>query len=122
MADKPLDDRRKAIRKALYDLPEAKKLHSDFYDRERMATWVNEYPGIVAWVRDRVGIGSVGWSSIGHWTGTSVESPMLYFIDEKTCLTDERSRDREQITVGEGITRLQAALRLPRQSVRLIGL
>src|SRR5690606_28943413 len=38
------------------------------------------------------------------------------------CLTDERSRDREQLAIGEGIARLRAALRTPKRCIRLIGL
>ena len=39
VADKPLADRRKAMTAALHDLPTAKQLHTDFYDRDRVATW-----------------------------------------------------------------------------------
>ena len=122
VADKPLADRRQAMRDALRDLPEAKKLYTDFYDRERLATWVNEYPGIAAWVRNRGGVGFSGWSSVGDWTGTKVAEPKPYLFNDKACLTDERSRDREQLTIGEGIKQLRAALRTPKHCIRLIGL
>lgn len=122
VADKPLADRRLAMRDALRDLPEAGNLHTDFYDRARIATWVNEYPGIAAWVRNRVGIGLSGWSSIGGWTGTQVAEGTPYLFNDKACLTDERSREREQLTIAEGIKGLRAALRKPKQCIRLIGL
>jgi hypothetical protein len=35
VADKPLADRRQAIREQLCDLADAQKLHTDFYDRDR---------------------------------------------------------------------------------------
>ena len=122
VADKPLADRRKAMRDALHDLPEAGSLYTDFYDRDRLATWANEYPGIAAWVRSRIGRGLSGWSSIGGWTGTKVAEPSPYLFNDKACLTDERSREREQLTIAEGIRRLRAALRTPKQCIRLIGL
>jgi DNA polymerase III delta prime subunit len=37
-------------------------------------------------------------------------------------MIDERSRERQHLTVSEGIARLREALRLPRQCVRLVGL
>lgn len=122
VADKPLANRREAMRDALHDLPEAGSLHTDFYDRDRLATWVNEYPGIASWVRSRVGRGLSGWSSIGGWAGTQVAEPSPYLFNDKACLTDERSREREHLTIAEGIKRLRAALRTPKQCIRLIGL
>jgi hypothetical protein len=122
VADKPLADRRKAIREQLRDLADAQKLHTDFYDRDRLATWVNEFPGIVAWVRSRIGMSLAGWSSIGNWVGTAVAEPNTYLFDDKACLTDERSQGRPQLTIGEGITNLRVALHAPRQCIRLVGL
>jgi hypothetical protein len=122
LADKPLAERRKAIRDALHDLPTAGQLHTDFYDRERLATWVNEYTGIAAWVKVRVGQGTTGWSSIGNWSDTDASEAAPYLFNDKACLIDERSREREALTIGEGIARLRAALRTPKQCIRLIGL
>ena len=63
VADKPLSDRRDAIQSPSSTISQqAGQLHSDFYDRDRLATWVNHYPGIAAWVRTRLGTGMSGWS------------------------------------------------------------
>lgn len=122
VADKPLADRRQAIREQLCDLADAHKLHTDFYDRDRLATWVNEFPGIVAWVRLRIGTSLTGWSSIGNWVGTTVAEPGIYLFNDKACLTDERFPERPQLTIGEGIAKLRVALHAPRQCIRLVGL
>lgn len=122
VADKPLADRKATIRSALHDCPTASQLKTDFYDRERLATWANEYPGIAAWVRSRVGLGLSGWGSVGNWTGTQVGEATPYLFNDKACLVDERSREREPLTIAEGIARLRAALRTPKQCIRLIGL
>ena len=122
VADKPLANRRAAMRAVLHDLPEASNLQTDFYDRDRIATWVNEYPGIATWVRNRVGLGLSGWSSVGGWTGTRVAEETPYLFNDKACLTDERSRERKQLTIAEGIKGLRAALRTPKQCIRLIGM
>jgi hypothetical protein len=122
VADRPLRDRRDAILEQLGDRPEARQLHSDFYDRDRLANWVNHYPGIVAWVRTRLGIGMSGWSSIGDWCGVGVSEETPYHFNNKTCLTDERAGKREQLTIGEGVARLRVSLSEARQCIRLIGL
>lgn len=122
VADKPLADRRAAMTSALKDLSTAGQLHTDFYDRDRLATWVNEYPGVVAWVRNRVGRGTSGWSSIGDWIGVDVAGETPYLFNNMACVVDERSNEREALTIGEAIARLRTTLRSPQHSVRLIGL
>ncbi len=122
VADKPLTDRKKAMRDALHDLAFASQLHTDFYDRDRVATWANEYPGIVAWIRKRVGRPLSGWSGIGDWEGSDDGKPQSYLFNDKACLIEERSRDHKHLTIAEGISRLRAALRMPKQCIRLIGL
>lgn len=122
VADKPLSDRRQAMRDALHDLPYAAQLHTDFYDRERLATWVNEYPGTMVWVRSKVGRPLAGWSSIGNWDVPNGQDPKPYLCNDKACLIDESSRQREHLSVMKGIERLRARLRAPKQCIRLIGL
>lgn len=122
VADKSLSDRRKAMRDALHDQPNATQLHTDFYDRDRIATWINKYPGVAAWVRSKTGRSSSGWSNIGKWTESDNEPTKPYLFDDKTCLIDESSHAREQLTIIDGIARLRALLATPRRSIRLIGL
>ena len=121
VADKPLADRRQAIRDGLSSLSTAAQLHTDFYDRERLATWVAEYPGISAWVRSRVGRPLCGWGGIADWEGVGAAAKP-YLSNDKACLIDERSGEREHLPIAEGITRLRAGLRMPKQCIRLIGL
>jgi hypothetical protein len=122
VADKPLADRRKAMRDALNGVVTAAQLHTDFYDRDRLATWANEYPGIAAWIRSSVGRPLSGWSGIGNWEGGRASSPLPYLFDDKACLIVEGSRDHEHLPIAEGIARLRAALRTSRQCIRLVGL
>ena len=122
VADAPLAARRQAMRGALFDLPNAAQLYTDFYDRNRIAVWVNQYPGIAAWVRSRAGRPLSGWSRVDDWEGSGTTNRNAYLSDDNACLIDERSRDSKHVTIAEGITRLRNALRAPRQCIRLIGL
>jgi hypothetical protein len=122
VADKPLAGRRQAMREALSGLSNAAQLYTDFYDRDRVATWVNQYPGIAAWVRSRVGRPLSGWSGIGDWEGRGNGNRKPYLSNDNACLIDKGSRDSKHLTIAEGITRMRDALRTPRQCIRLIGL
>jgi hypothetical protein len=122
VTDKGLVTRRKAMREALSDLPNSAQLHTDFYDRDRIATWVNQYPGIAVWVRSTIGRSLSGWSGIGDWGGRGQGDLKPYLVDDNACLIDANSRESKHLIIPEGITRLRTALRTPRQCIRLIGL
>jgi hypothetical protein len=40
---------------AVAGLPNAEALTLDFYDRTRLASWVRQHPGLIPWVRDKIG-------------------------------------------------------------------
>lgn len=120
VADKPLRDRREAMRAQLTSLATPGDLHTDFYDRDRLAAWVNEFPGIAAWVRACANRPLEGWSSIDRWGGVQASGPFL--TEATTCLVDESSTPVEALQVLDGIQRLRSELRRPGRCVRLIGL
>ena len=120
VADKPLQERRQAMRDQLIGLMKPEDLHTDFYDRDRLTTWVNEYPGIAAWVRAVVGRPLDGWSSIDHWSGAHSKTP--YLTDTSTCLVDESRKPGEALQLLEGVERLRVELRRAGRCIRLIGL
>src|SRR5690349_1867248 len=49
-ADIALRNRQGALREALNGVDNASQLHTDFYDRTRLATWVRCHPGLITWV------------------------------------------------------------------------
>jgi len=122
VADRPLADRRAAMRDAIADDPNHARLHTDFYDRERVATWCNEYVGAAAFVRARTGHDLSGWRAIGRWSDTAVAVDGGYLANDIACLVDERQDRHEQLTVLEGIARLRRGLSQPGHCARLIGL
>ena len=122
VADAPLQGRRAAMREALAGYLAADALLIDFYDRERLAAWINVYPGVAAWVRMRIGGAVSGWRPIGVWRDTSVVSDAGYIAGGESCLLDERSRDGRTVTLLEGIREVHDLLAKPGQCVRLIGM
>lgn len=120
VTDKPLKERRQAMRNQLGCLAASVDLHTDFYDRDRLAAWVNEYLGTAAWVRACVDRPLDGWSSVDRWGGAQTQVP--YLTDASTCLVDESQKPGEALQVLEGIERLRSELRRPGHCVRLVGL
>ena len=121
VSDTALESRRKAMREALSGLDSANELHTDFYDRTRLANWVNQYPGVAVWVRSRFDSAISGWYPVGKWADLKIADDD-YLFDDHTCLVDERSYSRKKLTVLDGIECIRELLGAPGQCVRLIGM
>jgi len=66
-SDSALQSRRTAMAEAVQGLPNRNALTLDFYDRTRIATWLREHPGLVLWVRERIGKPFTAWRPYGAW-------------------------------------------------------
>lgn len=122
VTDTALKERRKAMRDALAGHPKAAALFTDFYDRERIANWVNQFPGAAAWVRSKIGGAIAGWRPIGRWNDTGIAADGGYLLSDTACLIDERSKDANTLSIVDGIALLRTSLTAPRQCIRLIGM
>ncbi|MBN9008502.1 MAG: hypothetical protein J0H40_24250 [Rhizobiales bacterium] len=120
-SDSALNDRVVAMRTAVADVPGHDGLLVDFYDRNRIATWVRNHPGICAWIRQRCGRILSGWQPYGGWAVSPEGVQDVYLLDDKARLhagiTDEKG-----VELNTGITRIRDILRNPRGVVRLAGL
>ena len=117
-----LQNRRNALREALNDIVNADQLHTDFYDSTRIATWVRCHPGLVTWVKERVGRAFIGWHPYGPWTGAAEGIDAEYLLDDKLSL---RLGDCSQMPAGsvvQGLDAIRASLAQPGEIVRLVGL
>lgn len=117
-----LEQRRQAIRSELDGIPSKDKLHTEFYDRVRIANWANKYPGATAWVREKVGKASAGWESIGSWINTQVSHDDSFLIDDEATVVDARTQSQQPHSILEGLQVIREELRKPRTCIRLIGL
>lgn len=121
-ADKALRERRKAMTDAVAGIANADKLFVDFYDKERLATWVRLFPGIASWVQGRLGKPLQGWQPYGNWSAPNEPEDAGYLRDGKCRLHDGRSPRESGLTIEGGIERIRAVLSCPNGIVRLIGL
>lgn len=121
-ADSALQRRYEAMREAVATAKDSTNLTLDFYDRERLASWVRDHSGLVSWVRERIGEPIRGWRPYANWASPSEDVDARYLVDEKSRLHDERSPREGGLPIEQGIRRIRELLTQPRGSVRLIGL
>lgn len=134
VADKFLNERISAMQECAANL--LQHGHPSFvgyYDRRRLADWVNEYPAVVAWVHYKIKDGALhGWEPYGQWATSKRMSDGKYppFIpDEKARFVDPRDPERG-LNLIEGIERVREVLRKAIEltgeengrAVRLVGL
>ena len=122
VADAPLERRRAAMAEALVGTAAEGRLHLDFYDRSRVATWVRDHPGLIAWVRARIGKAVAGWQSFGPWAATPAAVEQTYIVDDHARIRSRHTKDGEAVPAVEGINQIRAVLAKPGQVVRLVGL
>jgi hypothetical protein len=121
-ADIALRNRHKALREALDDVRRADQLHTDFYDRTRLATWVRRHPGLITWVKERGGRALVGWRAYDAWGGAAEGVDAEYLLDDKLRLHLGRHRDAPARSVAHAIDELRDELAQSGNIVRLVGL
>lgn len=117
-----LGKRRNALREALNGMDSADKLHTDFYDGNRLASWVRRHPGLITWVKERVGRALIGWRPYGPWSGTVEGADAEYLLDDKLRLHLGRRDDVSAKSVARAIDELRDELAKPGKIVRLVGL
>lgn len=121
VADAFLAKRLEAMRNAIADEPGAEGLKVDFYDRDRLARWVRQYPGVEMWLRGRVNARLQGWQGYAAWAGGQSAEP--YLLDDTARLVERACGGAATaLPVAAGIARLRSALGEAGQVVRLVGL
>jgi hypothetical protein len=114
--------RRMAMQEAVAGIRNSGGLFLDFYDANRIATWVRDHFAIILWVRQRVGRAIPGWHSHGAWAHPAGTINEEYFIDQGARIDTGRREDDGGLTVQQGIDRIRDILREPRTVVRLVGM
>jgi hypothetical protein len=122
LSDTRLTERKNAMHDVIAGVAGVEKLHLDFYDRRRLATWVNQNPGLIPWVRGRSGKPLAGWQPFGDWSSSPGKVEDEYLLDADVRLVGVRLKDTDGLSATDGINRVREALREPNGIVRLVGL
>lgn len=121
VSDAALRERKRAMSEAVAELANASDLHTDFYDRNRVATWVRQHPGVIAWVRERIGRAIPGWRPYDDWTGSNQGAEGAYLADGALRIQGPEVKGAG-LPALEGILRLRRILEVEHGIVRLVGL
>lgn len=120
-----LDKRRNAMAQAISDCDDAAALHLDFFDRQRLATWVNQHPGLIPWVQARTTGSIEGWQPYQDWSSSPESSDSIYILDDQVRLKGQQigiGQDQKGINASDGIQYLRQSLSAQQGIVRLVGL
>jgi hypothetical protein len=120
--DSALAKRNAALRLPLAGAANADCLHTEFFDRQRLATWARQFAGITVWVRERLGRSTTGWRPFGDWCGNREPEDATYLLDDKLRLNMGKRRDAPQQTITEAIDEFRDELASEHGVVRLVGL
>jgi hypothetical protein len=120
-ADEEYKKRMAAMKAAVATETGHEEAEVDYYDARRLTDWTNQHPGVVAWVRTRLGRPLQGWQPYGQWADTRGGKPQPFLPDEKHRLADPREPERK-FPLTEGLTHVRNVLRTGSSSVRLTGL
>jgi hypothetical protein len=121
-SDFALTNRRDAMAEAVKGTAAEGKLALDFYDRNRIATWVRDHAGLIPWVRLQIGKAVPGWRSYGSWSHVPEGIDASYLADDQARI---RTGDRDEgdgVSAIEGINRIRKVLGTVGHVVRLVGL
>lgn len=122
VADTALTSRREAMTEATKNIPNVSRLHIDFYDRTRVASWVRSHAGLIPWVRKLVGRAADGWQSYGAWAFDPDGAAAEYLLDEKLRVHWAGHGTDQGLSATQGLKQMRSALEQPRQVLRLVGL
>ena len=107
---------------AINDTPAEGKLVLDFYDRNRVATWVRDHAGLIPWVRSKIGKAVPGWQSFGSWSLAPEGVEPSYLADNHARIRTGNKDEGDGISAIEGINQIRKVLGAPGRVVRLVGL
>lgn len=117
-----LSARRNAMSGAIQGILEIQGLHLDFYDRRRLATWVNQNPGLIPWVLLRSGKALSGWKPFQDWSSSPSKVESEYLLDAGVRLQGVQLGNKDGLNAAEGIDRVRQTLSGDNGVVRLVGL
>lgn len=120
-SSKVLTKRRKAMRDALFDFPEAEQLHTDFIDRGHLVNWLRKHPSAQLWARETLGRPMTGWRPFGRWSSTPKGADDTLII-ENGIRVRLPGKNTEPIALVEGINKVRQLISGSQKAIRFVGL
>lgn len=99
-----------------------KSIDVDYFDSQRIASWVNEHLGIIAWIHEKRGLSISGWNSLDGWKENYLDFKKKYILDDNSYVYSETYNDDNKISVLDAIREIRKKLNNPKQVIRIAGL
>ncbi|HAU0297847.1 TPA: hypothetical protein ACMGHP_002620 [Legionella pneumophila] len=93
----------------------------DFYDSNRVATWVRNHPSLILWVRNKINRPLKGWRAYESWSDPACDKAEEYIGYDKINLIDNTINTLDNDPINNGIPKLRNTLSEPGAIVRLVG-
>lgn len=119
VAEPALERRREAINSVLLDYKRDHNIKYDFYDRNRIASWVRSHPALIFWVRDKNSDEINGWKGYEKWLNFSKKE---YIVDEEARLFKNTRSNSTKLSIIDGINIMRNKMKESGTSIRLVGL
>ncbi|WP_424944162.1 hypothetical protein [Aliiroseovarius crassostreae] len=117
-----LDRRIAGMNEAVSSLKNRKKLHLDFYGRDRLAAWLRRHPGVSLWTRNKLGKPLSGWTTFGRWAATPEALEDDYLADDHPCVQFSSGSNRELIPLIEAFNETRKRVQPFGSATRITGL
>ncbi len=118
-SDSALKARIEAMNDTVATYGVAGKLHLDFLDSRRIASWVEQYPALVIWTKTALGKPHTGWRPYGPWAYREDDPDAVYLLDDKVKVFTPNTDTGTDVLTAINAIRSELALK---RTVRLVGL
>ena len=110
-----------AMKAALKGVPDADRIHLDFYDRTRLLQWLRQHPSVAIWVRDVLGKPLSGWQPYGRWTNPPAGDDDSLILETGVSIILPTDRHKK-ISIEDAIAPMRDLVRSSGKVMRIVGL
>ena len=118
-SDSALISRKAAMQACIDNAQMEGEVIVDFYDAQKIATWVEQYPAVVVWLKSALGMPIVGWQPYATWAYRECDIDAEYILDDKVKIIDPSNKP---VAALDAINELRRNLKQEKSSVRIVGL
>jgi len=110
------------MKQCVANLKKSANISFEFYDCDRIATWVNKYPGMISWVKYKNGTEMSGWQNHDQWTNTNPEFNKPFLLNDESFLYENNYDENSKIYTLTAINNLRKLLNQNGSAIRIAGL
>ncbi|WP_412755129.1 hypothetical protein [Legionella pneumophila] len=120
LTDSMYSKRIAAMNEAIQNEEHCEDFFVDFYDANRVSTWVRNHPSLILWVRNKIHRPLKGWRPYENWSYPSCDKEDEYIGFDEIILRDNTVTSLDS-SIENGIQKLRSTLSKPGAVARLVG-